>query len=67
MRAKSERFDIADAYASPRKTVVVAITCPLTDELRAELRGLDVLLLERRDPLLLKLLIRHLKAALRRD
>lgn len=62
-----KRFDIADVYKKPRKTVVVAITCPLTDELRDELKRLDVLVLERKDPLLLRLLIRHLKAALRRD
>lgn len=61
------RFDIADAFATPKKTIVFAITCPLTDELRAELRGLGATILERHDPLLVRLLIRHLKAALRRD
>ena len=46
------------------KTVLIAITCRLDDDLRRELDELGVKLLERSDPLLLKLLIRHLRAAL---
>lgn len=49
---------------SADRTVLIAITCPLTDDLRSELDELGVKLMERSDPLLLKLLIRHLRAAL---
>jgi hypothetical protein len=49
------------------RVVVIAVTCPLTDELRNELDKLGVLLLERNDPLLLKLFLRSLRAALGLD